>query len=284
MPEPRQIKVSSLSAFTKEIEKLLESMQRACGNAVQPANWYRGHSRASAYPLKPGLYRHPGGLNFDELYDLEDRMLASFKRQAILHNFGGASNPDPMTQLFYMQHYGVPTRLLDWTINPYIALYFALSGAVPDKHGNYSDDAAVWVLDPYRWNEWAMQGLGWAVDRGPAEMDHKDVTSFHPKSSPAKKGDTPYPWPVAIVGAANTQRMFAQRGSFTVFGTDMRPMEEIHQDKGVPKDCLVMLRIPSTSIDPLLRTLISLGYTDSMAYPDLQGLAMEIRRLNGFRV
>ena len=64
----------------------------------------------------------------------------------------------------------------------------------------------------------------------------------------------------------------------------MRPMEEIHQDKGVPKDCLVMLRIPSTSIDPLLRTLISLGYTDSMAYPDLQGLAMEIRRLNGFRV
>jgi hypothetical protein len=36
---------------------------------------------------------------------------------------------DEWDALFFMQHYGVPTRLLDWTENPFIAFYFAVMSA-----------------------------------------------------------------------------------------------------------------------------------------------------------
>ena len=41
-----------------------------------------------------------------------------------------------------MQHYGAPTRLLDWTESPLLALYFALK----QNYGYY--DAAIWMLNP----------------------------------------------------------------------------------------------------------------------------------------
>jgi len=45
-----------------------------------------------------------------------------------------------------MQHYGVPTRLLDWSREALVALLFALGEAVNDEERNH--DKVVWLLDP----------------------------------------------------------------------------------------------------------------------------------------
>ena len=50
--------------------------------------------------------------------------------------------------LTLMQHYGLPTRLLDWSESPLVALYFALSSDEDAKA-----DAAVWVLNPMKLNK-----------------------------------------------------------------------------------------------------------------------------------
>lgn len=45
------------------------------------------------------------------------------------------------------QHYGLPTRLLDWSTRAYVAAYFAISGALTKKKDAGADRLAVWILD-----------------------------------------------------------------------------------------------------------------------------------------
>lgn len=284
MGKPTVIPVETLSGFAATIEDQLAQTKNRNPDIATSMNWYRGHSSSVSHRLRPSLYRHPNIKEILPLLQLEARMMDSFKRQGMLHSFQAAPNGSGtlMMQMFYMQHHGVPTRLLDWTSNPFIALYFALSDAKRKKNGNYGQAAAVWVLDPYSWNRRALEDLAWA-DNGPADSEDVNIQSYHPLHKySAAEADAMYPWPIALVGAANTPRMLAQKGVFTIFGRNTGAMETIYNEQAFPADCLVKLEVPADKIGPMLEVLVAVGYTDSVAYPDLQGLAMEIKRFNGY--
>lgn len=221
-------------------------------------------------------------------------MLEHFERQNVLHSgvvggIGQAAGTDgDFRSMFYMQHYGVPTRLLDWTSNPFIALYFALSSAKKDKHGNHSEDAAVWVLDPVAWNKRSLDAMGHA-DRGPLSLSDVSVGGYQPRKLQqgqlaASDLNAVHVMPAAILGVSNNARMFAQKGVFTVFGKDIRAMEVQYDKEAFPVDSLVAINIPKAAIKELIERLINIGYTDSVSFPDLHGLAMEIKRTYGFVV
>jgi hypothetical protein len=118
--------VEHLLDFTAHIEQL----QKSSGTKL----WFRG-ARAR-YTLIPSLYRHPDVDDFSDFVDLEADILTRFKQRSIPHQ----TRPiiDDWDYLFLMQHHGVPTRLLDWTENPYIALYFALDGNARGADGEFA--------------------------------------------------------------------------------------------------------------------------------------------------
>ncbi len=98
--------------------------------------WFRGHTDAQ-WKLAPNLYRvrYPKrGIRI-----IEDEI-----RQEFMMRAPGLTDRGPLNSwewYFTMQHFGAPTRLLDWTEGVLIALYFA----VRDSRGE--SDAAIWALD-----------------------------------------------------------------------------------------------------------------------------------------
>ena len=90
---------------------------------------FRGTPKS--YPLKTSLERHldDAGVPAADRPERECQLLKEFKRRAHHYLHLLPCDGDTMGWLALMQHYGAPTRLLDWTYSFYIAAYFALSDA-----------------------------------------------------------------------------------------------------------------------------------------------------------
>ena len=80
---------------------------------------------------------------------MRDSIIRRFKRQYHLYSSASPDFDDHVEWLAIMQHHGAPTRLLDITYSPYVALYFALEGYVA------GEEAAVWCIDQ-KWLD-----MGW---------------------------------------------------------------------------------------------------------------------------
>ena len=155
-------------------------------------------------------------------------------------------------------------------------MFFALTSARPTSIGRFDQDAAVWILDPVEWNRKSLADMSY--DGGILSTDDAAVGSF----CDLGEHRTMQKDPVALYGVHNSQRIVAQRGVFTVFGKGHAPMEDIcvHPDYG--GDVLVKVVVPKDSIATLRQELLGYGVTESVVYPDLDGLAKEIKRQFGY--
>ena len=153
--------------------------------------------------------------------------------------------------LYYMQHYGLPTRLLDWTANFAAAVYFAVRGG--------GADPCVWILNPYELNELA--GRGRTVVTIDQSSSYRDFIDQHPKPFGA----------MAISGDRTIARLRHQAGSFTLHG-----LEGVALECFAPK-ALLRLDIPPAALAEAKDFLTLAGMNEFSIYQDLDGLARYLR-------
>jgi hypothetical protein len=268
------IRVEKPTSFT-EIVNLVDSLQRDKETSL----WFRGCSRTD-YELLPSLYRHPTRNNIDDIARMEKELITRFRQRSI--PFHNRPLTDDWDTLFFMQHHGVPTRLLDWTENPFFGLYFAVMFAPHEftskGHLRFSQAAALWILDPATWNQHSLHHQSY--EGGVLAPGDDALNGYRP--TPSFSGM--YNHPVALYGAHNSSRIVAQRGVFTIFGQNTHPMEKVFVKEAFPKDSLIKVILSRKALPQIRKSLLNNGITESVVFPDLEGLAKEIKRMFGFEV
>jgi hypothetical protein len=221
--------------------------------------WYRGHARAD-WTLEPSLVRRKG-------LKAEQSLISEFKRDAIPLLARADLSGEPMTEwdwVFVMQHYQVPTRLMDWSESPLIALFFALDEAsVTAPPG----PAALWVLKPKAMNEAARIQTDYPWQVPILDMDDVDVNKYLP--SKLESGNKELE-PLAVAATRRFDRIRAQLGVFTIVHRNPRPLEQ-----EVPQT-LTKYVIPEDSKESIRTELNRLGFHAAAMYPDLEHLGRRI--------
>lgn len=111
------MKIQSLLTFIKQIRQL--------NNDDNYIYFFRGHSDAVKFKIEPSIYRNTNLINSEHILFKE---LVSHNPEEFKESHSA------IEYLVKMQHYSLPTRLLDLTLNPLIALYFAVN-EMNNKHG-----------------------------------------------------------------------------------------------------------------------------------------------------
>lgn len=162
--------------------------------------------------------------------------------------------------LFDMQHYGLPTRLLDWSDTLGIATFFAINLR------SSSVDVAIYVLDPIALNEYS------GVNKVPLIPDDED---FDYKKIYWEKRPYAPKYPIAIQPLFQNDRIFAQSGVFTVHGDDSSPIELL-----CPK-AVKRVVLGQHAIDGANEFLETANITARTVFPDVQGVASYVRKIVG---
>lgn len=171
---------------------------------------------------------------------------------------------DRASWLTLMQHYGLPTRLLDWSESPLVALYFALSGDEDAK-----TDAAVWVLNPMKLNKKVGYGeyvppISYDSLRG----DLEGAFSDHDKDDYELQNRI-----IACHGVGCDLRMYVQQSDFTIHSTTERLDQILKLDESC--DYFYKICIPQKIRKKLLVQLDAMGFHESSIYPDMEHIAKE---------
>jgi hypothetical protein len=159
------------------------------------------------------------------------------------------------------QHYGVPTRLLDWSENPLVGLYFAVEKNESERG---VVDGKLFVLNPDLLNERSAGKPTGVLLLGQDKM----LDEYLPGSTADMKRGA-----VAAVAPQSFDRIVAQSGVFTI----THRLDPLDLDKSCP-DALEEFIVPQTAKVELKNELERLSVTAATVYPELEYLGTMIKR------
>jgi hypothetical protein len=212
----------------------------------------RGHSKD--YSLIPGAFRKD--LEGNRLYSKSDiqSFLDDFKNNSYPYLKNPAVIESEKEWMVYAQHFGIPTKLLDFTYSHITSLMFALENAFNETT---SHDGVIWFLNPQKLNFKSTNN------------SHSKIFILSDSESQLDKASGP----VVMTCKRINERIHAQNGLFVYF-------QEEHQSSPLETYCdntiLKKVIIDKESKKEILKSLNSLGMGYTSIYPELSSVSKDI--------
>jgi hypothetical protein len=219
--------------------------------------WFRGQ-RCAHWNVWPLIWRND--YNPEQERDFTNR----FRARAATRYQHLPAYDDVAIWLSLMQHYGLPTRLLDWTRSPLIAVFFALSDYIYGGKDSETCDAAVWMLEPHTLNK--MEGFG---DKTPSIDAHMCEPLVLPAFSDRVKDEKRV---LGVMATEKDMRMFVQQGCFTIHSDQNALNTRRNHGKYLTK-----IMIPATAVRKMAYEIDICGFRIGDIFPDLAHLAQELK-------
>lgn len=290
----------TINSFEEYLTTVRDNLGIVERNGKRVRRYFRGQTKRAfeGYDLKPsiGRYTHLNSLPPAERDQLENEVLETFSNHLLTYVNHLPRND--WEALAIAQHHGLPTRFMDWTTNPLVALYFACRDSKKDNDGN-SLDSAVYVLisEPPRFRELRRQqkngaasieepevtapilsdedgygdfGLDEGVEAQILADDDLDMATINRQRTQAELTQDGELSPFGITGNVIydpphvSPRIRAQDGVLLACHQPMQPLEE--------KDVLEIV-ISHKAHDDIRRRLDQYGVFDKQLFPDLDGIA-----------
>lgn len=227
-----EAEISSIRAYLDTISDFKEQLKSEHQDFL-----FRG--QAADYPLVPKLLRlRPKG----ELLKIEKQLLDEFKRA----NFLLIKEHEAMNDWDYLtlgQHYGLPTRLLDWSNNALTALWFAIEQY--KKEVTQAPFAVIWILT-------VTEAHYLDSEENADPFGIKETKLFRPR----------------II----KQRINNQSGIFTVQSTASIQQYLSLQEEEHFAPRLLKIKIPGSHQEAIRNELHTLGVNAFSIFPELEGL------------
>jgi hypothetical protein len=224
--------------------------------------WFRGQAKEKC-PLCPGVYRDSFTTRASKIYgadqeeqrlNLEREMLMEFRASA-----GALVGILDLIDLYFIaQHYGMTTRLLDWTTNPLAGLFFAVEKE-PNEHGEVFIMAANETLPSVNGNQKLLSVVS---------MHHPYVTDAIHESFWIEPKICRKPIIIPLRPDSRPGRIWQQSSCFTM---------HMHGSESFKNDTLTKIKVPSSEKRNLLEKLRRLNINQFTIYNDLDHLSKAMK-------
>lgn len=287
------MEICSVQHYLDIIENLKSNYTHSVNNAPNimfnqqtytPRFIYRGHGNHADYKLIPGIFRWKQistGHYSSEYAQLEHNILYDFISEACRF-MPNISDDNICEWLEVAQHFGVPTRLLDFTQNPLVALYFACSDL-------QDINASVYIINETAYNK-VFFGENALVLATKSQYYISKIITDEVIWQNYLSHDDPqyiqYPWiykPYYLEERMTTQSSIfmlwgAQRQELTYFMKPEYWMSNENNPNNKEIGIIYYILIPGNKKAEILKQLNLFGINEKFIYPGLDGVGRFIKK------
>ena len=249
--------------MTKKIAISNWNEYKSLASGVDFKSWAFRGQRDASWKVKSTLTRYLEDYKVDKRAwsEQENRILRIFKRKAHLYLDHIPPDNDDFQWLSIMQHFGTPTRLIDFTWSPYVAAFFALETA--------TSNSAIWAIFPPYIDFSDKQQIRGGAIINPRIQGMREPGNYGKFFLPGIE-------PFVITGEPHVmnKRLIAQSGTFAVPGKVDESLEEILRDYARSDETIIKIELDTKKLrDEALWDLYNMNITYATLFPDINGMA-----------